>query len=160
MSNAGVSQIMDSSKLTGQSAVKASMLCDVMLATKGIIPQLTAFVNERIKLKFPNTQMIFKYTDVTVYNKEDRIKQVQSACEYGLPLKLELAMLLGQDPLENYSMEWLENKLGLAKTKWVSPLVSSHTSSGNPSDGGAPTKDDGDLSDEGAETRDQEKNSQ
>ena len=158
MSNAGVSQIMDSSKLTGQSAVKASMLCDVMLATKGIIPQLNAFVNERIKLKFPNTQMIFKYTDVTAYNKEDRIKQLQSACEYSLPFKLELAMLLGQDPLENYAMDWLETKLGLGKTRWVSPLISSHTASVSQSDGGAPTKDDGDLSDEGAETRDQEKN--
>lgn len=158
MSNAGVSQIMDSSKLTGQSAVKASMLCDVMLATKGIIPQLNAFVNERIKLKFPNTQMIFKYTDVTTYNKEDRIKQLQTACEYGLPFKLELAMHLGQDPLENYAMDWLETKLGLSKTRWISPLVSSHTASSNPSDGGAPTKDDGELSDEGAETRDKEKN--
>ena len=160
MSNAGVSQIMDSSRLTGQSAVKASMLCDVMLATKGIIPQLNAFVNERIKLKFPNTQMVFKYTDVTTYNKEDRIKQLQTACEYGLPFKLELAMLLGQDSLENSAMDWLETKLGLAKTRWVSPLVSSHTASGNPSDGGAPAKDDGELSDEGAETKDKEKNTQ
>jgi hypothetical protein len=158
MSNAGVSQIMDSSKLTGQSAVKASMLCDVMLATKGIIPQINAFVNERIKLKFPNTQMIFKFTDVTIYTKEDRIKQLQSACEYALPFKLELAMLLGQDPLENYAMDWLENKLGLAQTRWISPLKSSHTASGSVSDGGAPTKDDGDLSDEGAETKEQEKN--
>ena len=161
MSNAGVSQIMDSSKLTGQSAVKASMLCDVMLATKGIIPQLNAFVNERIKLKFPNTQMIFKYTDVTTYNKEDRIKQLQTACEYGLPFKLELAMVLGQDPLENYAMDWIETKLGLSKTRWVSPLVSSHTASGGAINGeGAPEKDDGDLSDEGAETKDKEKNAQ
>ena len=160
MSNAGVSQIMDSSKLTGQSAVKASMLCDVMLATKGLIPQLNAFVNSRIKLKFPNTQMIFKYTDVTTYTKEDRIKHLQTACEYGLPFKMELAMMLGQDPLENYAMDWLETKLGLAKTRWISPLVSSHTTSGNTTDGGAPTKDDGDLSDEGAKTKDQEKNAQ
>ena len=159
MSNAGVSQIMDSSKLTGQSAVKASMLCDVMLATKGIIPQINAFVNERLKLKFPNTQMIFKYTDVTIYTKDDRIKQLQSACEYGLPLKLELAMLLGQDPLENYAMDWLEGKLGLAQTRWVSPLKSSHTTSGNATnEGGAPTKDDSDLSDEGAATKEKEKN--
>lgn len=161
MSNAGVSQIMDSSKLTGQSAVKASMLCDVMLATKGIIPQINAFVNERIKLKFPNTQMIFKFTDVTIYTKEDRIKQLQTACEYGLPFKLELAMALGQDPLESYSMDWLEDKLGLAKTRWISPLVSSHTISGNSTeDGGAPEKDDADLSDEGAETKEKEKNNQ
>ena len=158
MSNAGVSQIMDSSRLTGQSAVKASMTCDVLFATKGIIQQINAFVNERIQKRFPSTQMIFKYTDVTAYNKADRIAELQKACEFGLPFKLELAMMLGQDPLENYAMEWLENQMGLAVTKWIHPLVSSHTATADSSDGGAPTKDDGDLSDEGADTRDKEKN--
>ena len=158
MSNAGVSQIMDSSRLTGQSAVKASMTCDVMFATKGIIQQINAFVNERIKLKFPNTQMVMKYTDVTAYTKSDRIAELQKACEFGLPFKLELAMMLGQDPLENYAMGWLEDQMGLAVTKWIHPLKSSHTANSDSDTGGAPTKDDDDLSDEGAKTRDQEKN--
>lgn len=158
MSNAGVSQIMDSSRLTGQSAVKASMMCDVMFATKGIIQQVNAFVNERIKLKFPNTVMTMKYTDVTAYTKSDRIAELQKACEFGLPFKLELAMMLGQDPLENYAMGWLEDKMGLAITRWTHPLVSSHTAAAVSDTGGAPTKDDGDLSDEGAETKDKEKN--
>lgn len=158
MSNAGVSQIMDSSRLTGQSAVKASMMCDVMFATKGIIQQISAFVNERIKLKFPNTVMTMKYTDVTAYTKSERIAELQKACEFGLPFKLELAMMLGQDPLENYAMGWLEDKMGLAITRWTHPLVSSHTAVASSNTGGAPTKDDDDLSDEGAETKDKEKN--
>lgn len=158
MSNAGVSQIMDSSRITGQSAVKASMMCDVMFATKGIIQQINAFVNERIKNRFPSTQMVMKYTDVTAYTKSERIAELQKACEFGLPFKLELAMLLGQDPLENYAMGWLEDKMGLAVTRWTHPLVSSHTAGANSDTGGAPTKDDDDLSDEGAETKDKEKN--
>lgn len=158
MSNAGVSQIMDSSRLTGQSAVKASMMCDVMFATKGIIQQINAFVNERIKLKFPNTQMVMKYTDVTAYTKSERIAELQKACEFGLPFKLELAMMLGQDPLENYAMGWLEDQMGLAVTRWVHPLKSSHIAGSNSEDVGAPTKKEDDLSDEGAETRDKEKN--
>ena len=158
MSNAGVSQIMDSSRLTGQSAVKASMMCDVMFATKGIIQQINAFVNERIKNKFPSTIMTLKYTDVTAYTKSERIAELQKACEFGLPFKLELAMMLGQDPLENYAMGWLEDKMGLAVTRWTHPLVSSHTASATSNTGGAPTKDDDDLSDEGADTRDKEKN--
>ena len=158
MSNAGVSQIMDSSRLTGQSAVKASMMCDVMFATKGVIQQVNAFVNERIKLKFPNTVMTVKYTDVTAYTKSERIAELQKACEFGLPFKLELAMMLGQDPLENYAMGWLEDKMGLAVTRWTHPLVSSHTAAASSDTGGAPTKDDDDLSDEGADTRDKEKN--
>ena len=154
MSNAGVSQIMDSSRLTGQSAVKASMMCDVMFATKGIIQQINAFVNERIKLKFPNTIMTMKYTDVTAYTKSERISELQKACEFGLPFKIELAMMLGQDPLENYAMGWLEDQMGLAVTRWVHPLISSHTAAASSSTGGAPTKDDGDLSDDGEASRD------
>ena len=154
MSHAGVSQIMDSSRLSGQSAVKASMMCDVMFATKGIIQQINAFINERILLRFPNTNMIVKYTDVTAYTKSERISELQKACEFGLPFKLELAMMLGQDPLENYAMGWLEDKMGLAITRWTNPLVSSHTKSSSDQDGGAPTKDDDDLSDEGAASRD------
>jgi hypothetical protein len=58
-------------------------------------------------------------------------------------------------------MDWLENKLGLAQTRWANPLKSSHTVSGGSADkGGAPTKDDGDLSDEGAATKEKEKNTQ
>ena len=154
MSNAGVSQIMDSSRLSGQSAVKASMMCDVMLATKGVIQQVNAFVNERIRAKYPSTNMVVKYTDVTSYTKADRIAEVQKACEFGLPLKLELAMLLGQDPLENYAMGWLEDKMGLAIDKWTHPLVSSHTISSKNDGDGAPMKDDVDLTDDGAASRD------
>jgi hypothetical protein len=42
--------------------------------------------------------------------------------------------------------------------KFIHPLVSSHTQSGGSDTGGAPEKKDGDLTDEGAETKDQEKN--
>ena len=53
---------------------------------------------------------------------------------------------------------YLEDKLGLAKTKWISPLVSSNVQSGLSENGdgsdGAPVKDDKDLTDEGEKTRD------
>ena len=67
-------------------------------------------------------------------------------------------MMLGQDPLENYAMGWLEDQMGLAVTRWTHPLVSSHTAGAGSDTSGAPTKDDDDLSDEGAETKDKEKN--
>jgi hypothetical protein len=38
------------------------------------------------------------------------------------------------------------------------PLVSSHTQAAGSDTGGAPTKDDGSLTDSGAETKDKEKN--
>lgn len=154
---AGVSQVMDASKLSGASAVTASIITDVLMGTKGILPQVQAFVNERIKLKYPNSQVHVKFTNVTEFTKENRIKQVKEAASSGLPVKLEWAALLGYDPLEAMSADWVEGKLGLAITKWVNPVKTSYTQSDS-STGGAPEKDDGDLTDAGAETKDKEKN--
>ena len=77
-----------------------------------------------------------------------------------MPVKLEYLTLLGYDPLESIASDWLETKLGLATERFVHPLVSSHTQSGSSVTGGAPEKDEGDLTDEGAETKDAEKNDQ
>jgi hypothetical protein len=155
---AGVSQVMDASKLSGASAVTASIITDVLMGTKGILPQVQAFVNERIKLKYPNAQVHVKFTNVTEFTKESRIKQVKEAASSGLPVKLEWMALMGYDPLESMASDWLENKLGLAITKWVNPVKTSYTQSGGSDTGGAPTKDDGDLTDAGADTKDKEKN--
>lgn len=154
----GISQIFDSSRLTGASSVKMSMLADALMATKGILTQVAAFVNERIQMEYPNSVAYIKFIEVTTYTKEDRINKVKDAAALGLPVKQEYMTLLGYDALEAMSSDWLETKLGLAVDKFVHPLVSSYTQSGTSDTGGAPEKDSDDLSDEGAETKDAEKN--
>lgn len=158
MEQTGVSQIFDSSRLTGSSSVKMSMLADAMMATKGIMGQIEAFINERIQMEYPNSAAYIKFIDVTTYTKEDRIAKVKDAAALGLPVKQEYLTLLGYDPIEAISSDWIENKLGMAVDKFIHPLVSSYTQSGTSDDGGAPEKDDGELSDAGAETKDKEKN--
>jgi hypothetical protein len=128
------------------------------MATRGIMKQVEAFVNERILMQFPNSVAYIKFIDVTTYTKEERINQVKEAASLGLPVKQEYMMLLGYDPIEAIASDWLETKLGLSVTKFIHPLVSAHTQSAGSDTGGAPTKDDGDLSDSGAETKDKEKN--
>jgi hypothetical protein len=76
----------------------------------------------------------------------------------GLPVKTELAALAKANPQKSFGMDFLERQLlKLGTERWTNPLVSSNTQSAN-SDSGAPTKEDGDLTDEGEETRDQNKN--
>lgn len=160
MEQTGISQIFDSSRLTGASSVKMSMLSDAIMATKGIMQQVAAFVNERIQMEYPNSAAYLKFIDTTTYTKDDRITQVKDAASLGLPVKQEYMTLLGYDPLETIASDWLETKLGMAVDKFIHPLVSSHTQSGNSDIDGAPKKADGDLTDEGAETKEQEKNDQ
>ncbi len=138
----GVSQIMDASRLTGQSAVKMSMLTDVMMGTKSIIPQVEAWVNEQLRLMYPNTKMYVKFTNVTAFTKDDRITQLQKAAEFGLPVKMELMSTLGYNPIESIGADWLETKLGLATERFINPLKSSHTASASDNEGGRPTAED------------------
>ena len=159
MEQTGISQIFDSSRLTGASSVKMSMIADAMMATKGLMPQIEAFINERIQMEYANSAAYIKFIDVTAYTRDDRIAQIEKAANAGLSVKLEYMSLLGYDPLEAIASDWIESKLGLSVTRFINPLVSSHTQSGTSSnEGGAPKKDDGELTDEGAETKDQEKN--
>ena len=155
MEQTGISQIFDSSRLTGSTSVQMSMLSDATMATKGLMQQVEAFINERIQMEFPNSAAYIKFIDVTTYSRNDRIAQVEKAANAGMPVKMEYMTLLGYDPLESMASDWLETKLGLAVSKFVHPLVSSHTQSGDASnDGGAPKKDDSDLSDDGESSRD------
>lgn len=160
MEQTGISQIFDSNRLTGSSSVKMSMLSDALMATKGIMEQVEAFVNERIQMEYANSAAYIKFIDVTTYTKEDRINTIEKAASLGLPVKQEYMTLLGYDPLETIASDWLESKLGFSTTKFIHPLISSHTQSGSSDTGGAPTKDDGDLTDAGADTKDKEKNKQ
>ncbi len=158
MEQTGISQIFDSSRLTGASSVAMSMLSDALMATKGLMQQVEAFINERIQMEYPNSMAYIKFIEVTTYDKKERITQIEKAANAGMPVKLEYMTLLGYDPIESIASDWLETKLGLSVTRFMHPLVSSHTQSGDSDTGGAPTKDDGDLSDEGSETKDKEKN--
>lgn len=154
MEETGISQIFDSSRLTGASSVKMSMLSDALMATRGIMKQVEAFINERILMQYPNSVAYIKFIDVTAYTKDDRIVQLKEASALGLPVKMEYMTLLGYDPIEAIASDWLETKLGLATTKFIHPLVSSHTQAAGSNTGGAPTKKDGDLSDDGEASRD------
>ena len=97
----------------------------------------------------------------TIY-KDDKIDQLLKLSQYGIPVKLQLLSLVGVDPAKARSLEYLEDKLGLAKTKWINPLVSSNVQSGLSENGdgseGAPIKDDKDLTDEGEASRDKDTN--
>lgn len=154
MEQTGISQIFDSSRLTGASSVLMSMLSDALMATKGLLPQIEAFINERIQMEFPNSMAYIKFIEVTAYDKKERINTIKDAASLGLPVKQEYMALLGYDPIETIASDWLETKLGLAIDKFAHPLISSHTQSGSSDTGGAPKKEDGDLTDDGEASRD------
>jgi hypothetical protein len=126
------------------------------MGTKSIIPQVEAWVNEQLRLTYPNTKMYVKFTDVTAFTKDDRITQLQKAAEFGLPVKMELMSTLGYNPMESIGADWLETKLGLSTERFIHPLKSSHTASASVDEGGRPTAEETGkgLTDDGESSRD------
>lgn len=154
--SAGVSQIMDNSKLTGSTAVTAAMRFDSLFIQKPLLWQIEARVNMFLDYVLPDNGMRVKYMDVSPYLKDEMIKQVKDAASLGLPVKTSYLTLMGISPLDGYSLSYLENNILKLQDSWKYPLQSSYTQSGQPDDNGAPTKDE--LTDAGEETRDKEKN--
>ena len=81
--------------------------------------------------------------------------------QYGMPVKLELSSLANANPIKERGMSYMEDILGLAKTQWDKPLVSSNvqtgvTENGDGSEGRKKTENPEDLTDEGENTRDKQ----
>lgn len=149
--------VLNSNKITNSASFKMAVFSESMTAMS-IVAQFNVWVNFYIKNNLNIEDVIVEFSDVSRYFKDDKIEQLLKLGGYGVPIKNQLISLLGISPAQARSLEYLEDKLGLARSKWIAPLVSSNVQSGMSENGdgseGAPKKDEGDLSDEGQSTRD------
>lgn len=149
--------VLNSNKITNSESFKRAMMVESATAMS-VVHQFNTFVNFYIKNNLGIEDVIVEFSDVSKYFKDDKIDQLLKLGGYGVPIKNQLISLLGISPAQARSLEYLEDKLGLAKTKWVSPLVSSNVQSGNIDNGdgsdGRPKKDDSEISSDGVATRD------
>lgn len=149
--------VLNSNKITNSASFKMAVFSESMTAMS-IVAQFNVWVNFYIKNNLNIEDVIVEFSDVSRYFKDDKIEQLLKLGGYGVPIKNQLISLLGISPAQARSIEYLEDKLGLARIKWIAPLVSSNVQSGMSENGdgseGAPKKDEGDLSDEGQSTRD------
>lgn len=149
--------ICNTSKITNSTSYKLALMADSFSAMAPV-SQINSWVNLYIKNNLGIDDVLVEYSSVSQYFEEDRINLLLKLGQYGVPIKTELASLAGLNPAKCRSMEYIEEKLGLARDKWSTPLVSSNTQSGLSDNGdgsdGAPTKDEGELTDAGLDTRD------
>lgn len=149
--------VLNSNKITNSESFKRAMMVEAATAMS-VVAQFNTFVNFYIKNNLGVEDVIVEFSDVSKYFKDDKIDQLLKLGGYGVPIKNQLISLLGVSPAQARSLEYLEDKLGLAKTKWVNPLVSSNVQSGNIDNGdgsdGRPQKDDSEISSDGVATRD------
>ena len=149
--------VLNSNKITNSESFKRAMMVESATAMS-VVHQFNTFVNFYIKNNIGIEDVIVEFSDVSKYFKDDKIDQLLKLGGYGVPIKNQLISLLGISPAQARSLEYLEDKIGLAKTKWVSPLVSSNVQSSNIDNGdgsdGRPKKDDSEIGSDGVATRD------
>lgn len=152
--------ICNSNKITNSTSFKLALMADSFSAMAPVT-QINTWINLYLKHNLGVESVIIEFSDVSKYFEEDRINLLLKLGQYGVPVKSELASLAGLNPAKCRSMEYIEEKLGLAKNKWIAPLVSSNIQSGLSENGdgseGRP-ESDGPLSDEGEATKDGDKN--
>lgn len=142
--------VSNSNKITNSTSFKLALMADSMHAMQ-LVNQLNTWINFYIQQNLKIEDVEVEFSDVSKYFEEDRINLLLKLAQYGIPIKTELASLLGLNPAKCRSMEYIEEKLGLSKTVWAAPLVSSNVQS-------SVSDDDKPLSDEGERTKDGEKN--
>lgn len=151
--------ILNSNRITNSTSFKLAMMAecqDAMAPTT----QINAWLKFYLKNVHKVEDIVVEFNDTSPYFLDDEIEKYTKLAGMSLPIKTQLASMLKVNPQAQYGYDFLERQLlGLGTERWINPLVSSNTQSANSSDtGGAPTKDDGELSDEGQATRDDDKN--
>ena len=148
--------ILDNDK-SGTAITNMQTILDMKMGQATLLPQVQRWLNLYFNYVIGEDHAYIKYIDgVSPYTRESKRKELLESAQNGLPTKLEISILDGKSPLETTSMLYLENEV-LGLTEKLIPLSTSYTKSSSdaadPITGGAPTKDDTELTDEGDATR-------
>lgn len=156
LNEASVGHVLNSSQISGTSAYENAMQANVAVGTK-LLPTIEHWINRIIGNIISDPSWVHFYP-TSRYTKKEMRKNLLEESQYALPQKLGLLSMSGIDPVQALSLSRLENDILNLGDKFNEPLSSSFTSSnanGYTSEvgQGAPTKDNDDLTDAGAETR-------
>lgn len=155
-SNAGVNQLVvgsgSSSNANGLKFSLANDLGKISIYIRDIESWLNFYIKKNISENFK-----IEIFDQTRYNQDDYIGRMKQAATLG-GSKLDYMISLGNTPLRAVNKLRFENQV-LNIQDYMEPLQTSYTTpGGSNNEGGAPTKSDGDLTEEGQKTRDSGKN--
>ena len=148
-------QILNNIHITGTTGLKLAMKLDTELAISSLLGQVQSWVNRYTTYYVSNPCKII-FFPVSAYTKEDFRKEMLENATYGLPTKLILNTMSGISEYQSLALNYLEETVLGLSNRFSSPLVSTHTLSGESGEvgQGRPQSDDGDLTQDGEESRD------
>jgi len=157
---AGVSSLLFNNAKASSNALLLSIKADQAI-TYGIVLSIEKMLNRYIHTLSHGKMFKISFLDVSRFNRKEAGDSYLKACQYGLPMVSYYCASQGLNQSDIDSMHFLENSIMGIPDKFV-PLSSSATQSTKAADSngeaGAPTKDLGEISDNGeiAQERDEE----
>lgn len=154
-SAAGVSSLLFNNEKASANALVLSIKADQAI-TYGVVKNIEDAINRYIQAQSYGKNFKITFLDCSPFNRKEVGDMYLKACQYGVPMVSYYCASQGLGQAEMDSMNFLENDVLNIKKSFI-PLQSSATQSsdskGAIDEGGAPTKDIGDLSESGEEDR-------
>lgn len=156
---AGVSSLLFNNEKASANALLLSIKADQAI-TFGIVKSIEDMINRFIQSQGYGKNFKITFLDCSPYNRKEVGEAYLKACQYGIPMVSYYCASQGLGQAEMDCMSFLEGEV-LEIHKMFKPLQSSAQMSsrgniegdGATEEGGAPPKEDGDLTDSGAQTR-------
>lgn len=155
--SAGVSSLLFNNSKASANALSLSIQVDQSV-TFGIVKSIEDAVNRFLQSQSYGKNFKVTFLDCSPFNRKEVGDAYLKAAQYGMPTISMYAASQGLGQAELDSMSFLENDV-LGLTDMFKPLPSSSTTSssteseGATDEGGAPTKDIGELTDAGENSR-------
>ena len=155
LNTSGGAQILNSSTVSGSTALNYMMMADTEFAISMLLPQTQLIVNRLLGCYVDNPSFV-KFLELSVYTKDAYKESVLKDNTYGLAPKLLVNSLNGFSERETMALDFLERECLQLEFQ---PVQSSHTTSNDGNEGGGQTKSttgvgEDSISDDGDASRD------
>ena len=155
LNTSGGAQILNSSTVSGSTALNYMMMADTEFAISMLLPQTQLIVNRLLGCYVDNPSFV-KFLELSVYTKDAYKESILKDNTYGLAPKLLVNSLNGFSERETMALDFLERECLQLEFQ---PVQSSHTTSNDGNEGGGQTKSttgvgEDSISDDGDASRD------
>ena len=155
LNTSGGAQILNSSTVSGSTALNYMMMADTEFAISMLLPQTQLIVNRLLGCYVDNPSFV-KFLELSVYTKDAYKESVLKDNTYGLAPKLLVNSLNGFSERETMALDFLERECLQLEFQ---PVQSSHTTSNDGNESGGQTKSttgvgEDSISDDGDASRD------
>ena len=153
-SEAGTSALLHGATNDTSGVTKLAIKVDESFSF-GLMYQCERIVNHYLKLLSGTSKFKIHFLDVSIFNREDKIEQYRSSMNFGIG-KLEFCAVMDIRQHDILAENYIENEI-IGINRLFTPMKTASTQSSNDVQSGRPALSDEDISDEGEETRDGEK---